>query len=184
MKKLLALVLALTMVFTMAITASASESDKVTTLFTTIPAASYTLNVPAETRIEYGEEITSIGNVTVTNAVGFASGKNLNVTVTYDAFKPDSDSISTTIPFSVKYSTHETLKTSTNSDTHKSGQVLVFKGLYNETVTERAVTDVDVNGKMTYIYDLGVYVSSANWGKALAGNYTGTISFSAEVVVE
>ena len=35
-----------------------------------------------------------------------------------------------------------------------------------------------------YLNAVGIYVSSENWGKALAGNYTATITFTAKVVAE
>ena len=187
MKRLLALLLAVIMVTSMVVTVSASELNQTpgsTTLTTTVPAATYTLNIPADTTVEFGKEITGLGNVTVTNSGNFAKGKNLEVTVAYDAFKPDLDSISTTIPFSLKYSTVLNGYLTSASDGKASGGAFVFRGRVDGTVSEQAVTDVDINGKETYVTQLGVYVSSTNWGKALAGNYTATISFTSEVVVE
>jgi len=90
MKKFIALVLAMTMVFSMAVVASAEST---TTLTTTVPAATYTLNIPADAVVPFGQQYTTLGNITVTDGSGFASGKNVEVTVTYDAFKPDSADI-------------------------------------------------------------------------------------------
>lgn len=187
MKKLLALFLALTMVFAMAVTASASEANQTpgsTTLTTTVPAASYTLNIPADTTIEFGKETTKLGNVTVTDAQNFAVGKNLEVTVTYDAFKADDSGIATTIPYELKYSKDDYGSISKNSSGKNSGEVFEFYGKSDGTVFEQAVDAVDVNGAKTFITQVGIYVSSANWGKAMAGSYTSTISFTAEVVVK
>ena len=100
MKKIFAILLAVTLLASMATVVSAAEST--TTLSTTVPAASYTLNIPADQTIEFGATETNIGNVTVTNSAGFAEGKNLSVTVTYDEFT--SAGLSTTIPFSLEMS--------------------------------------------------------------------------------
>lgn len=187
MKKLTALFLALTMVFTMAVTASASETNQTpgsTTLTTTVPAATYTLNIPADTIIEFGKTITKLGNVTVTGASNFAKGKNLEVKVTYDAFMSDDSSITTTIPYVLKYSTFDGGAILSESPVKNSGETFVFHGLSDKTVTQQAVTAVDVNGAKTYVTQIGIAISSEDWGKALAGNYTSVISFTAEVVVE
>ncbi len=96
MKKLFAALLAVMMVVSMATVASAET----TTLTTTVPDASYTLNVPKEVPITYGAESSAIGNFTITESAGFAEGKNLNVTFTYDAFA--SEEVSTKIPYTIK----------------------------------------------------------------------------------
>ena len=75
MKKLLAVVLAMLTVFSFGTVAFAANT---TTLTTTVPDAEYTLNIPADQEIPFGATSTDIGNVTVTNASGFAVGKNLN----------------------------------------------------------------------------------------------------------
>lgn len=94
MKKLASFLLVLAMILSMGTLAFA---DGTTTLSTTVPAAQYTLNIPADQTIPFGATSTEIGNVTVSDSSGFAKGKNLNVTVAYDAFS--SADVSTTIPF-------------------------------------------------------------------------------------
>ena len=84
MKKLTTLVLALALAASLAVPAFAANT---TTLTTTVPAATYTLNIPADQEISYGAISTNIGNVTVTDSASFAEGKNLEVTVTKDSFK-------------------------------------------------------------------------------------------------
>ena len=83
MRKILSLALAIMMVFSMTVMASAANT---TTLTTTVPDAEYTLNIPADTVVKYGDERTDIGNITVTGSSGFSLGKNLEVTVTYEPF--------------------------------------------------------------------------------------------------
>ena len=85
MKKIFAILLAVTMLTSMATVVSAAEST--TTLTTTVPAATYVMNIPANQVIEFGATSTMIGTVTLTNGDGFAVGKNVAVTITYDAFK-------------------------------------------------------------------------------------------------
>ena len=99
------------------------------------------------------------------------------VTVAYDAFK--SESVSTTIPFELCYgSTFDSYTTNTKA----SGSAFVFAGKRDNTVTERA--NAGVSNKQEYVTGLYVEVTSENWGKALAGDYKATITFTAEVVVE
>jgi len=170
MKKLLALALAVIMVASMSTVAFAAEST--TTLTATVPAATYTLNIPANQEIPFGTTRKSIGNVTVTDAAGFAVGKNLDVTITYNAFA--AEGISTTIPYA--------LSLSGNNSTYKaitSGDVVTFEGKENGTVAETLI----VEGNYEAICLLFT-AENEDWGKALAGEYTSTITFTAEVVVE
>ena len=168
MKKVIAFVLAMTMVFSMAVVASAEST---TTLTTTVPAATYTLNIPADAVVPFGQEFTTLGNITVTDGSGFASGKNVEVAVTYDAFKADSPDISTTIPFTFA-TTGTDAKVDSGSSRWSSGATFSFPGKSDGSIAEKRFNAV------------GIYVYSKDWGKALAGNYTATITFTAKVVVE
>ncbi len=175
MKKLLALVIA---ILTITSTLSVASAANTTTLTTTVPAASYTLNIPADQEIPFGATETNIGNVTVTDASGFAVGKNLNVTITYDAFK--CEGVSTTIPFEIKPSFH--LDSLSGSGVYyPSGSIATFWGQADGGVREKIQTKSD---STTDIEGFWVLVNSEDWGKALAGEYTATITFTAEVVVE
>lgn len=164
MKKLFAILLAVTMLASMATVASAAST---TTLTTTVPAASYTLNIPADQEIPFGETQTNIGCVTVTDAAGFAVGKNLNVSISYDAFKC-AETI-TSIPFYI----------AANGYAIQSNDNVTFRGLPNGEVSKNFYID-----SVTQDFDLFLMVDSTDWGKALAGDYTATITFTAEVVAE
>lgn len=175
MKKALSLVLAVVLMLSMATVASAENT---TTLTTTVPAATYTLNIPADQEIEYGANSPKIGSVTVTNATGFAKGKNLKVAVTYDSFK--SDGISTTIPFELSFSgTYNSGGSYGEADDLilTNGGTLTFFGLEDTTVNK-----FPRSGGAEYT---GMYINidSEDWGKALGGDYSATITFTAEVVV-
>lgn len=171
MKKLFAILLAVMMVASMATVVSAAEGT--TTLTTTVPAATYTLNIPADQEIEFGASVTDIGNVTVSNASGFAEGKNLEVTIDYTSFSSATNS--TTIPYILRA---ENSSGSIVDEIH-SGNSIIFEGSYDGT-TRGAKMD----NSQVYIDTLSIYVAQTNWGKALAGEYTATITFTAEVVVE
>ena len=177
MKKLFTLVLAVAMLASMATVASAEST---TTLTTTVPAATYTLNIPEDQEIAFGAEESKIGAITVTNAEGFASGKNLEVTLTYTDFV--CAGLSTKIPYSVVLAGHSP----NNSSAYKeiavpSGESITFRGVSDGTV-EEYVTE---HASVYYIMDdTIVEIDQEAWSKALAGEYTATITFAAEVVVE
>ena len=185
MKKIFAILLAVTMFASMAIVASAAENT--TTLTTTVPAASYTLNIPADQEIEFGSFKTDIGTPTITNSAGFANGKNVQVTVTYTEFT--SDAVSTTIPFSMWIATQQ--KEYAEAKSLPSGGILTFYGNYDGTVDEVPKNDFRYDDSIygplherLIVDEMYIAVYDGNWSKALAGEYTATITFTAEVVVE
>lgn len=175
MKKLTALLLAVMLVASMAVAVSA---ESITTLTTTVPAATYTLNIPADQEIPFGEYETDIGNITVSNTNGFARGKNLNVTLTYDAFK--CENANTIIPFSVVAEFN-----GTHGDTEAkiiSGEALVFEGQADGSLrAPHRIVNTNYGADLENLY---VRIKSEDWGKALGGEYTATITFTAEVVAE
>ena len=166
MKKIFAILFTVAMLASMATVASAAST---TTLSTTVPAASYTLNIPADQKIDFGAASTNIGKLTITNASGFADGKNLNISVTYTDF--ECEGVATTIPFTL---------TAPNHNHFASGTTLTFLGKSNGTLEEGFVTSTSSYRENEII----VEVESVDWGKALAGEYTATITFTAEVVAE
>ena len=169
MKKLISALLVVMMVMSMATVASA---DNTTTLTTTVPAATYTLNIPANQEIPFGTNESDIGNVTVTDANGFATGKNLKVTITWDDFV--CSNVVTTIPFIMQTNNSKVMV----SYDMLSEFSILFEGSDDNGVAENAYT---VEGK-NLVTSLSVKVKSEDWGKALAGEYSATITFAAEVV--
>lgn len=168
MKKLLSLALALALTATMAVAAFA---DNTTTLTTTVPAATYTLHIPADQEIPFGSTETNIGSVTVTDSAGFAEGKDLKVTLTYGAFT--CENTNTNIPFSIYV---QASGFSSSKSSIASGGALIFKGEQNGRVRTCHLLSTN-NADQTF-----VKISSTDWGKALAGDYSATITFTAEVV--
>lgn len=177
MKKLTTLVLALALAASLAVPAFAANT---TTLTTTVPAATYTLHIPADQEIPYGATSTNIGSISVTDGTGFGSGKDLKVTLNYDAFT--SDTADTTIPFSISLQSKE----HGNSLEVNSNGSIIFKGRSGGDTSKFAKIEVKKLGETGYFYydadQTFVTVSSTDWGKALAGDYSATITFTAEVV--
>lgn len=173
MKKLTTLVLALALAASLAVPAFAANT---TTLTTTVPAATYTLNIPADQEIPYGATKTNIGNVTVSDSTGFAEGKDLKVTLTYAPFT--CDNTSTKIPFSIIF---EEAKSNGWSLQVMSGESITFKGQDSGEVEDRAQLK-DYTSSAPVASRMLVSISSTDWGKALAGDYSATITFTAEVV--
>lgn len=154
-------------------------ADGTTTLTTTVPAASYTLNIPADQTIEFGTEEKVIGSLTVTESSGFAKGKNLSVNISYTPFS--CLNVSTTIPFSLSFYDQENGQSQSISD----GGNVTFLGNEDGTVTEIPWEERTAKPGSYYTYEmLKIGVSNRNWGKALAGEYTASITFTAEVVSE
>lgn len=167
MKKFIATALTMLTVFSCSAVAFAANE---TVLTTTVPDATYTLNIPADQEIPFGATSTDIGKITVTDSSGFAEGKDLNVTITYDDFK--CVDVDTTIPFKVRV-----YATSTGTYLN-SGDSLTFLGQEDGTVHEGWCEDAtQLEAEKFYIM-----MNSEDWGKALAGDYSSTITFTAEVV--
>lgn len=174
MKRKLACILAALLLAALPLNAYA---DGTTTLTTTVPAASYTLNIPADMTIPFGQVETEIGTVTVSDADGFAVGKNLQVTLTYDEF--ECDNVNTTIPYEIQFISTDS---EGSVDTIFSGQKIIFDGQKSGDLKEKFYYKLDSGIKSFPEGGLICAVSSTDWGKALAGNYSTTITFTSEVV--
>lgn len=179
MRKIVSLALAVMMVFSMTIMASAANT---TTLTTTVPDAEYTLSIPADQEITFGATSTNIGVPSVSGASGFADGKNIKLVIKTTDFS--ASGVSTTIPITL----HGKFRSSSASAGFEDYECditpdisLYFWGLDTGTVEEKP-TPADKNGHE--MKSLLVNIKSADWGKALGGAYTATVTFSAEVVVE
>lgn len=188
MKKISALILALALLASALPAAFATNATpNTTTLTTTVPSASYVLNIPADQTITFGETRTYIGNVTVTDSKNFAEGKNVAVLVEYPPFAAEAEEINTTIP----YTLYQTSAASSGEDSNTtkvrdlaSGGKMTFKGKTDGTVNELTEFSPIGGGGASPMKSLYVKITSRDWGKALAGDYKSTITFTSEVVVE
>lgn len=179
MKKIISLALVMALMLAMGTMAFA---EKTTTLTTTVPDAEYTLNIPANQTVPFGAQSTEIGNVTVSDSSGFAVGKNIQVIVSYGDFT--SSEVSTTIPFTIRatyYYDGASTGNETKAATISSGSVLTFPGYSSGSTSTTAVYPDITSYKMT---KMSVNIEDAAWGKALGGEYTATVTFTAEIVAE
>ena len=182
MKKLSALILALALLVSVIPAAyAANATPNTTTLTTTVPSASYVLNIPADQTVTFGAKSTYIGNVTVTDSKNFAEGKNVDVTVEYAPFAAEAEGISTTIPYTL-YQTNGTQKSDVLSTALVSGKKMTFRGKADGTVDEKTKFSTG-NTSGIIMESLMVSIQSRDWGKALAGDYKSTITFTSEIVV-
>ncbi len=175
MKKLIAIFVVVAILASMSVSVSAAT----TTLSTTVPEATYTLNIPANQEITYGATNTNIGTVTITDSNGFAEGKNVYVKVEYDGvFK--ADGVATTIPYSINK--EGGYATNGNFFKHElpSGSYLTFAGT-NTGETNEYFEMVNGESILSVNQALLVIMDSADWGKALGGEYSTTITFTAQV---
>ncbi len=189
MKKFIAVTLAALTVFCFSSVSFAAGNT--TTLTTTVPDASYTLHIPADQQITFGATSTDIGTITVTDSSGFAVGKNLHVTITYDDFK--AEGVSTTIPYYINSNGHWVSGGGSYGSggsgwvdlKKESGSFFTFKGQGNGKCNEYYVLS---EGSSKVASDdskkLQVKINGEDWGKALGGEYSSTITFTAEVVAE
>ena len=170
MKKFIAIALAALTVFSFSTVALAADT---TTLTTTVPDATYTLNIPADQQIAFGATSTDIGNISVTEASGFAISKNIDVTITYNAFT--SSDVSTKIPFVI---VPNVLGGGAPGEIN-SGDILTFWGESDGGVSKypgrRTSRGLEISG-------LKVNINGSDWGKALGGEYSSTLTFTADVV--
>ncbi len=179
MRKTIALILAVCTLLSFAVAASADSFTSTTTLTTKVPAASYTMKIPADQTIKYGAEITKIGIVTIVDSEGFSAKKNVEVTVGYTEFT--SKGVDTTIPYEIL-----TVWGEGNSQwKFDSEAVLRFEGQQDGTVKSKA-TSIDISGVTKNLSDtldhMAIMISSDAWDNALAGDYTSTITFTSKVV--
>lgn len=180
MKKISALILALALLVSVIPAAyAANATPNTTTLTTTVPSASYVLNIPADQEIPFGQTSMGIGNVTITNSKSFAIGKNVDVTVVYEPFTAENVGTSTKIPYTLQqWSSDKSVKFD-----FASGGKMVFKGKADGTVAKNTVFSF-ASSRSTEMAQMGIKIESTDWGKALAGNYKSTITFTSEVVAE
>lgn len=161
-----------------------AQASGTITLTTSVPAASYTLNIPADVNVAYNATATSLGNVTVSNSAGFSSGKDLQVTVNYSAFT--SGTASTTIPYSLYVYHKADGYYAVEGNLLASGSALLFKGQGTGAVDAKATCSIVdlVSGSpdTRSVENITIGISSADWAKAQSGSYSSTITFSAKVV--
>ena len=158
MKKLIALMLGLVMVFSLSTTAfAAGEQTGTTTLTAEVPEPSYTIHIPADTTLEYGNTSEQeIGSAYVSDVVNVNGNVVCNVTAS--ALKNGSNYIT------VEYLWKNTQQSSWNTKT-VTGEI---ENLF---------------GDAFFIFNSGTYRTHLfaakvdNWS-AEPGTYTATLTFN------
>lgn len=185
MRKTIALILAVCTLLSFAVAASADTvTSGTTTLTTKVPAASYTMKVPANQTIQYGVQVSEIGNVTIENSEGFSANKNVEVTVGVAVGHTEftSEGVDTTIPYEILAVWGPTGGEKWPFDREA---VLRFEGQQDGTVKSNA-TSIGISGVTKYpsgtMTQMAIRISSGAWANALAGDYTSTITFTSKVV--
>ena len=175
MKRSIACALA---VMTMASVPMAVYADNVTVLTTTVPDATYTLNIPADQEIAFGTTLKILGSVTVTESAGFTKGKNLHVSIEHNDFV--AENVSTTIHYGL-FGSYRTGSTGAEPCLALTDG-LTFYGESSGGTVEQYARTAKTNGYK--IDDIVFSTNSSYWGRALGGDYHSEITFTAEVVVE
>ncbi len=182
MRKTIALILAVCTLLSFTVAASADTFTSTTTLTTKVPAASYTMKIPANQTIEYGLVTKKIGNVTIEESTGFSELKRIEVAVGTTEFT--SEKVNTTIPytFSLRWSSGNSCGFSYAGVV----VVLLFEGQQDGTVKSRATAYLEKDGSRKNpegeLEHMEVGITPRSWDKALAGDYTSTITFTSKVV--
>ena len=175
MRKTIALILVVCTLLSFAVAASADSFTSTTTLTTKVPAASYTMKIPADQTIKYGAEITKIGIVTIVDSEGFSAKKNVEVTVGFTEFT--SKGVDTTIPYKI-------IAVLGGNYINDTEFVLRFEGQQDGTVKSKATSIISgvTNNSSDTLDHMAIMISSDAWADALAGDYTSTITFISKVV--
>ena len=139
-----------------------------------IPTPTYTLNIPADQTVAYKAESHQLGCPTVSGTSGFTAGKNIKLTVSWTEFT--SESVSTTIPFTMKL-----ISTSDKSYNFTSGTVY-FIGNEDGTAAEYPVGISSSTGNQIPAAYFTLNFMAADWNKAMTGEYKASITFSTEIV--
>jgi len=178
MKKLLLILMAVT---TAVCLCSLAVADGTVVLTTKVPESTYTLNIPDNLAVDYGETEVELGTVTVTDAANFAEKKNINVTVTATPFA--SADTSTTIPYDLK---SRDVRLDVSETLNADGKVIYFLGKKDGTVNLYGQTPYTggVDPVTSEVSELFLKFEPNAWNKALAGDYTATLKFTSEIVVE
>ncbi len=156
MKKIIALLLALVMLASLTVTALATgEQTGTTTLTAVVPEPSYTIHVPADMTLEFGNgEVQEVGSFYVSDLV------NVNRTISVLVTRSNLANGSNTIPVTYYFK-------SGSADWSIPSDGSVF-GVYNKLS----------DGTMfTSTWKIGAQVTESDWTSATPGTYTTTLTF-------
>ena len=178
MKKSIAIALALLTLC--CLTAALAEDTPTTILTLTVPAATYTMQIPASQTVPYSPDPYSIGAPTITESAGFNGDKAVKLTVAYrdteseDGYGlfvcPDTD---TPIRFFIRQST----KSGSGSSRDVTAGSYYFANMRDGSGTVH-----EYAGTLTFkLEDMVLYIIDESLNAAKAGTYTAGVLFHAEI---
>ena len=161
MKKLIAMLLALALTIGIAATALATgEKTGTTTLTATVPDADYTISIPADVTLEYGNtEYQTIGNVAVSNLVRVSK---VNCEIIYTSLINGTKFI----PVTYLIEKDDTTGSFSVTDADTSGTKWSNVHTFEENT----------------VFSLKCKVAQAAWTSADPGTYTATLTFNFTIV--
>lgn len=170
MKKLLILAIALLLVLPLATVASAETM----TMTFTVPEADYTLVIPRDQEIPFRSQGEVLGSVRVKDASGFTEGKNLLVTVSATPFTSATTDTALTYTLIGNQATAGGKKydLGTNFDIVFEGQSDGSLG-FSKVMTGSGLQGFDA---------LEIDFNEEDWDSLKPGNYSATVTFSADIV--
>ncbi len=177
MKKMIALMLSLVLVLGMSVAVYAEEEPTASmTLTAEIPAPTYTIHIPADYTLEYGNtELQSLGIVYVTDVSGL---NKISVKAPYDDLINTADSTDT-IPLELyeHYENYNTPKLVKKNGLDESNARPIA---YEKGVDHNTYPNFDENGYSNIEY----FAKVGDWSGATAGaTYQATVTFSFRIVI-
>ncbi len=170
MKKLIALMLGLVMMFTLsAVAFAAGEQTGSMTLTVVVPKATYTIHIPSDVKLEYGNtEKQEIGEVYVTEVEGF---DQVTVKTPYTDLI-NTDDPTDTIPL-VLYG-HYKGSVLVNEMRKEDGRTTDFASLFTYHASSAGTHQFDANGYISVVLDALV----SDWSGATGGaTYQAVVTF-------
>ena len=172
MKKLLAFLCALTLMLSLGVTAFADTSGY-TEILTEVPASTctWTLKIPADTSIAFGEPEKELGDVEITNVQNQKGNKHIRAYLDTNCLFCLSSDINTAFPYDIQ------VYLNTTELVHKKVFTLRNEGYVSELVEDSTA----VAGDTTLSSTLTILVDPRAWNSAPEGTYYGYLTFTSEL---
>lgn len=138
-----------------------------------VPTPSYTLNIPAAQTVPFGAQTYSLALPTVSEAGGFSAGQVIALTIGHTAFV--SDTASTAIPFEIKV-------VSTEGAEYTLDEGSVYYHALNDSSAAATPSLVFAGGDSVELSQLMLHFATADWQRALGGEYSADITFTSAIV--
>ena len=175
MKKLLAFLCALTLMLSLGVTAFADsisgETSGYTEILTEVPSCTWTLKIPADTSIAFGEPEKELGDVEITNIQNQKGNKHIRAYLSTSCLFCLTSDINTTFPYDIQ------VYLNTTELVPKKVFTLRNEGYVSELVE----VSTAVAGDTTLSSTLTILVDSSAWNSAPEGKYAGYLTFTSSL---